>query len=214
LRDFRLPGDNVLFELINGFNSPALDQAFRFASLPLFGIGIAAALGLWLATTYQLRALRPMAQAVLAAGIADLFGFRVLKPLIARTRPNYALAHDASRVLAEAANVGSMPSLHAATTFAVATTLAILSPQVGRVALPIAGFIALSRVGVGVHWPSDVIVGALYGAGLAIGVEAVARKFLGVFDPRAEDRKGSAAFARGKANIEAARAAKGEPPKK
>jgi undecaprenyl-diphosphatase len=208
VRDFRLPGDTALFEFLNGLESTALDQAFRIASMPVFGFGVAGALGLWLATTYQVRALRPVAQAVLSAGVADLFGFRVLKPLIARTRPNYALSQDAARVLADAANVGSMPSLHAATSFAVATTLAILSPQIGRVALPIAAFIALSRVGVGVHWPSDVVVGAVYGAALAIGVEAGARKLFGVFDPRAEDRAGKKSFERGKANIEAARAKK------
>lgn len=208
MTDFRLPGDNAIFQFLNGLSSPALDQAFRIASMPVFGIGVAAFLGLWLATTYQARALRPALQAVLSAGLADFIGFRLLKPLIARTRPNYALAHDTARVLSEAANVGSMPSLHAATTFAVATTLAILSPQVGRVALVVATFISLSRVGVGVHWPSDVVAGALFGAALAVGVEALSRRLFGAFDRRAEDRKGQAMFERGKANIEAARGEK------
>jgi undecaprenyl-diphosphatase len=208
LKDFRLPGDDGLFRFINGLNIPALDQAFSIASMPVTGFVVAGALGLWLATTYGARALRPVLQAVIAAGAADLLGFRVLKPLIQRTRPNYALTQDAVRVLAEAANVGSMPSLHAATSFAVATTLLLLSPQVGGVALPIAFFISISRVGVGVHWPSDVFAGALLGATLAIALEAVCRKVFGVFDNRPEDAKASANFARGKANIEAARAEK------
>jgi undecaprenyl-diphosphatase len=208
LKDFRLPGDDGLFRFINGLNIPAVDQAFAIASMPLTGFVVAGALGLWLATTYGARAVRPVLQAVISAGAADLLGFRVIKPLIQRSRPNYALGQDAVRVLSDAANVGSMPSLHAATTFAVATTLLLLSPQVGRVALPVAVFISISRVGVGVHWPSDIAAGALLGATLAIALEAVCRKLFGVFDSREENQKASAAFARGKANIEAARAEK------
>ncbi len=207
MRDFRLPGDEVLFRFFNASRIEALDAAFRVASQPLFGFAVAGALGLWLASSYRVRAIRPLAQAILSAGAADLIGFRILKPLIARTRPNYALGSEGARVLSEAANVGSMPSLHAATTFAVATTLILLSPQIGRVALPIAFFIAVSRIGVGVHWPSDVLVGALYGAALAFGVEALARKAFGAFDHRI--RSGAdEAFDRGKARIDAARAEK------
>lgn len=206
MKDFRLPGDDALFRFINGLSSPALDQAFTVASTHVFGFGVAIALGLWMLSAYRARAVRPLGQLAIAAAAADLVGARLLKPFFERTRPSFALPHDTARVLAEAANSGSMPSNHAATAFAVAMTMALLTPQVGRVALPIAAFIGLSRVGVGVHWPSDVLAGALLGVASAVLVEVVVRKLLGPFDPRPEDPKGKAAFNRGKAGIEARRA--------
>jgi undecaprenyl-diphosphatase len=102
-------------------------------------------------------------------------GARVLKPGFARLRPSFALS-DAVRVLSPAADVGSMPSLHAANAFAVAVVVTMAWPRAGLVALPVAGLIAVSRVGVGVHWPSDVLAGALYGALVGVLVVLSARR--------------------------------------
>lgn len=206
MKDFRLPGDDATFHFVNGLNSPVLDFAFTTASTHAFGLLMGAALALWLFTTYRGRSYRPIGQAIIAAAAVDFIGARLLKPWFERTRPSFALPPEALRVLSEAANSGSMPSLHAATSFAVATTLFLLSPAIGRVAMPVAAFIALSRVAVGVHWPSDVYAGAIYGLVAAVLIEIVARRFLGPFDARPEDPKHQAAFARGKKNIDAARA--------
>ena len=61
----------------------------------------------------------------------------------------------------------SFPSGHAASAFAFATGVAGTKP---RIAVPLRGLAALvaySRVHTGVHFPGDVVVGALVGAALA-----------------------------------------------
>lgn len=66
----------------------------------------------------------------------------------------------------------SFPSGHAASAFAFATGVATAAP---RSALPLsaaAALVAYSRVHTGVHYPSDVIAGAVLGAGLAAAVVA------------------------------------------
>ena len=94
-----------------------------------------------------------------------------------------AAAEDATqetlvRVVAPAANVGSMPSLHSANAFAVATVTALLVPRAGWVTYPLAALIAISRVGVGVHWPSDILAGAVIGSVVGWVVVRLARRWM------------------------------------
>lgn len=121
------------------------------------------------------KALLPVAQVAASIGVVDALGARVLKPWFGRMRPSYALAEPLVRVLSPAANVGSMPSLHSANAFAMATVVTLAIPRAGFVAIPLATLIALSRVGVGVHWPSDVIAGALYGASVGAAIVFISR---------------------------------------
>jgi undecaprenyl-diphosphatase len=60
----------------------------------------------------------------------------------------------------------SFPSGHAATAFAAATAIAILSPRMRPYALGLAAAVALSRIYLRVHFPLDVLAGALIGIGL------------------------------------------------
>ncbi|MEK7529519.1 MAG: phosphatase PAP2 family protein [Patescibacteria group bacterium] len=57
----------------------------------------------------------------------------------------------------------SFPSDHAMLSFAIATPLSVVDPVIGVWALSVAGLIALSRVSVGVHYLSDVVVGSAVG---------------------------------------------------
>jgi undecaprenyl-diphosphatase len=63
-----------------------------------------------------------------------------------------------------------MPSGHAMNAFAGAVLLAAAVPRARWPLLVLAALIALSRVYLGVHFPSDVIAGALLGS--AIGAAA------------------------------------------
>ncbi|MCL2625992.1 MAG: phosphatase PAP2 family protein [Cystobacterineae bacterium] len=104
----------------------------------------------------------------LALATTDALGSQLLKPWFARIRPCFVLPEETVRQLVPIANSGAMPSLHAANAFAVALALLCFFPRAAPWALPLAALIALSRLGVGVHWPSDILAGALYGAFMGI----------------------------------------------
>jgi undecaprenyl-diphosphatase len=65
----------------------------------------------------------------------------------------------------------AFPSGHAATSFAAATVLARAAPRLTPVLVVLAVAVAWSRVYVGVHYPGDVLAGALLG--LAVGATLV-----------------------------------------
>jgi undecaprenyl-diphosphatase len=57
----------------------------------------------------------------------------------------------------------SFPSDHATSAFAIAITLCLYEKRLGKVFLLLAFLIAFSRVWVGVHYPLDVLIGAVLG---------------------------------------------------
>ena len=176
MTDFRFPFDVELLKALNGLGWMWLDALFVGASTRTFGVGMAVLFGLWLLVAFKRKAVRPVAQAALAAVIADQFGNLVLKPQFHRLRPHLALP-DVVRHFEEAAATGaSMPSLHAATSFAFVVGLGLAMPATLRITLPVALLISISRVGVGVHWPSDVLVGAVYGSLIGLLMHRAAQR--------------------------------------
>jgi undecaprenyl-diphosphatase len=177
LIDFRWAWDESLFRAVNGLGWAWLDAVWIVASSRAFGIGVALAIVAWLVSALKRQVVLPLVQLVAAIAVTDAFGARVVKPAIARSRPSFVLADHLIRVLLPASNVGSMPSLHSANAFAMAMVVTLTRPRAGLVAFPVALLIGASRVGVGVHWPSDVLAGAVYGsltgAGIVIGTRAV-----------------------------------------
>src|SRR5437867_1805053 len=64
----------------------------------------------------------------------------------------------------------SMPSAHAANWFAATTVLFVYFRRSVWCMLPLAATVGFSRVYNGVHYPGDVFVGAILGAGYAAGL--------------------------------------------
>jgi undecaprenyl-diphosphatase len=63
---------------------------------------------------------------------------------------------------------GSFPSEHATIAFAVATAVFITYRRFGSVLLVMAAIVGISRIFVGIHYPLDVLAGALVGAAMAL----------------------------------------------
>lgn len=101
-----------------------------------------------------------MLSVVLALCICDL----VLKPIVDRDRPFDELDLD---VLMSIPTTSSFPSGHTASAFAGAVSLLMIDRRWGIAALAYAALVALSRVYVCAHWPTDVIAGAVLGAAMA-----------------------------------------------
>ena len=104
--------------------------------------------------------------------LAVAFTFAVcdyaLKPLINRPRPFEVDA--AIKVIDARPGTRSFPSGHAAMAVAGAMAGSQLLPYSAWVWWPLAALIAISRIYIGVHWPTDVVAGALVGLATALFV--------------------------------------------
>ena len=86
----------------------------------------------------------------------------LLKPLIGRIRP-FAV-NTAVELLIPPPLDASFPSGHTAASFAAVFALRASGSPLWKPALAVAAVIAFSRLYLYVHWPSDVLGGALLGA--------------------------------------------------
>lgn len=163
------PGDRALTEAIQDIHGQpwrdALDWASRLSEWPgAFIVGFVAAVGLWLASY------RSEAVWLLGGFLSQLNG--AVKLAVGRPRPSPDLVD-----VREVATGSSFPSGHAMTTVLVYGLLFYAAGQalpdrrlrypVQALCMIIAVLTGLQRVEAGVHWPSDVLGGALL-AGLIL----------------------------------------------
>lgn len=104
--------------------------------------------------------------------LADLVN-NLLKVMIARPRPCHVF--EAVRLLTACPRSFSLPSGHAIASVAFAVSFSIVSRNLISsgwrwCVLTLAGIIAFSRVYIGVHYPSDVLLGTALGIGLGWGL--------------------------------------------
>ncbi len=108
------------------------------------------------------------------AALAGWIAAHFLKFLFQQERPYVSL--DNLTPLFEHESL-AFPSGHTAFFFALALVLWRLDRRVGVVVFIAAVFIGVGRVAAGVHWPIDIVGGAVLGAILAFGVIMGLRKF-------------------------------------
>src|SRR5208282_894461 len=167
--------DKRIFFLINrGITNPLLDGLMSFLSQRGYALLIPFAIYLfWIASKednkrsgFDISAvLRIAGVSICAVLLSDWMGNEI-KNAIMRVRPCNAL--EDVRLLVGCTQSGSFPSNHAANSFAYALPLFYLTRN--HLGVParlypfaLACLVALSRVYVGVHYPTDIMAGALFG---------------------------------------------------
>jgi len=173
--DFLYAVDVAVFHIINGvlanpvgdFLWPFITDWDRLLPVRLLLAGV----WLWMVIKGGIRG-RTAALLLLSLIIlSDQVNSSVVKELFARPRPCHEIGGipvvQGIHMLVGCGPGKSFPSSHAVNNFAVATLLAFYYRRWRWAFLGWAGLVALSRVAVGVHYPSDIIAGALFGAGLA-----------------------------------------------
>jgi undecaprenyl-diphosphatase len=120
------------------------------------------------------RHLLPMVLAAAVGGLAVL----AIKITVDRPRPpeHFAALGVAVHAPGGVPPDNSFPSGHAQTAFAAAVYLALLFPRGAAAFLALAALVGLSRIALGVHYPSDVIAGAALGSAFSIAAFLIARR--------------------------------------
>ena len=109
----------------------------------------------------------------LAAGV--LVGNVCLKNLIARPRPCWL---DGSvKLLIPIPTDYSFPSGHTLSSVIGATVLTKTNRRFGWAAIPLAAIIAFSRLYLFVHYPSDILAGAVLGVAIGLAVYRVGMRY-------------------------------------
>jgi len=161
---------NLDIEILRAINSSETlpsDDFFRFVSNSEVYVALGVPLGMGIAGLLKdddqlfRNACVTLAAAAVSSGITN-----ALKYSIDRERP-YVTYPDISKK--SSGGSPSFPSGHTSSAFSLATSLSLSYPK-WYVIVPgyaWAGTVAYSRMHLGVHYPSDVIAGALIGAGSA-----------------------------------------------
>jgi undecaprenyl-diphosphatase len=113
-----------------------------------------------------------VAAAALAAGVGIAI-FLALKKMTGRRRPCAIEPHCWSTLLPP--DQFSFPSGHTITAFAVTVSLGLFYSDLLAGLLFVAASVALSRILLGMHFLSDVLAGAVVGAGLGYGAAFLLR---------------------------------------
>jgi diacylglycerol kinase family enzyme/membrane-associated phospholipid phosphatase len=113
---------------------------------------------------------RAALRGVLSIAVTSFTANAALKPLLPRRRPP-AQELNGKLKFPAAPTSSSFPSGHAASAAAFTTAVALECPKAGLAIAPLAAAVAYSRIHIGVHWASDVVVGATVGSGIALSTQ-------------------------------------------
>jgi undecaprenyl-diphosphatase len=164
--------DKDLFLFLNGMHSPLWDYSMTLFTLTPTWTLFYGTIIIIIVNKYNKKSLFIIFALALLILCADQFS-GILKHTIQRLRPsNDPIIGQLTHVFFNKGGAFGFVSAHAANTFAIATFTSLLFKN-SRYALfifPWAIMIAYSRVYLGVHYPGDILGGAVLGIGVGIGI--------------------------------------------
>jgi 4-amino-4-deoxy-L-arabinose transferase-like glycosyltransferase/membrane-associated phospholipid phosphatase len=159
--------DTALFRFINlKLSNPLFDVIFRQFAGNSWYVPAIVLLGAWLLFKGGARGRLLVLLLTLVLAFGDTFVINSVKKAVDRPRPHTAVPE--ANMLAGEGGSGSMPSSHTSTWCAAAVIAFVYYRRSWRLMAPLAVLMGFSRVYVGAHFPSDVLVGAILGAGYAL----------------------------------------------
>lgn len=119
------------------------------------------------------------AASLLLIFVSDQISSQLLKNLFDRVRPCHVL--DNVNLLVSCKKSLSFPSSHAVNNFAIAFLFSAYYKNLKWILFAAASVVALSRPYIGIHYPSDIIGGALIGIAIGYGFVFLTRKIEAYF---------------------------------
>lgn len=166
-QELLLDTDQKLFLFLNGLHSPLVDElmywiTFKFTWIPMYLFLI-----FLIYKKYQRKSLFIILSLIVAVALADQITSGLMKPYFARLRPCHdPIIGHLVHIVSGCGGQFGFASSHASTAFALATSCFLIT----RTTLPKTWLLfvwaliySYSRVYVGVHYPGDILVGAVLG---------------------------------------------------
>jgi undecaprenyl-diphosphatase len=165
--------DQQLFLFINSLNSPFADQVMHTLSGKLIWVPLYLAILIYLGIKYKRKFLIIIIFIILAATLADQSSV-IVKNIVHRLRPCHepSIMGIVHLVNGECGGVYGFVSSHATNTFDVALlSLSFIKKRWYSIGIILwASVISYSRVYLGVHYPGDVLCGAMLGSFIGWGI--------------------------------------------
>ncbi|PIR70633.1 MAG: hypothetical protein COU46_00455 [Candidatus Niyogibacteria bacterium CG10_big_fil_rev_8_21_14_0_10_42_19] len=175
--------DLYLFRPLNSLagSSGLFDSMVVFFAVYLLAVMLAG-LAVFLLITFfpRYRHLRKENAELFIFALASAFVSRFvvaqfIRFLYDRPRPFEVL--ESARQIVEHSMGHAFPSGHASFTFGLAIAVYFYRPKIGVIFIAAAFLVSISRVVAGIHWPLDIISGALVGVLTAFILRALKRKY-------------------------------------
>lgn len=163
--------DESLFLYLNGLHTDFFDVLMHWITYQQTWYPFYALIIIWMTWKFKTKAILPIITIIIAITLSDQFTSSFMKPFFERLRP----CHDPEidylvHLVNGCGGQFGFASSHASNSFALATLLYLfLKPFLKYTSIIFvwSALVSYSRIYVGVHYPGDVITGAL--VGLLIG---------------------------------------------